>query len=92
MRQLMFFVPPAIRYQQALVLAVRNVRPFHSSHKAIGVEISNIVSIHVDVKFIVCEIMLRQMSSYRQSSFNVLVSVYRIRLPNNPDIAPGFIF
>ena len=54
MRQLMFFVPPAIRYQLALVLAVRNVRPFHSSHKAIGVEISNIVSIHVDVKFIVC--------------------------------------
>ena len=49
MRQLMFFVPPAIRYQQALVLAVRNVRPFHSSHKAIGVEISNIVIIHVDV-------------------------------------------
>ena len=91
MRQLMFFVPPAIRYQQALVLAVRNVRPFHSSHKAIGVEISNIVSIDVDVKFIVCQIMLRQMS-YRQSSFNVAVSVYRIRLPNNPDIAPGFIF
>ena len=54
MRQLMFFVPPAIRYQLDLVLAVRNVRPFHSSHKAIGVEISNIVSIHVDVKFIVC--------------------------------------
>ena len=49
MRQLMFFVPPAIRYQLDLVLAVRNVRPFHSSHKAIGVEISNIVSIHVDV-------------------------------------------
>ena len=49
MRQLMFFVPPAIRYQQALVLAVRNVRPFHSSHKAIGVEISNIVIIYVDV-------------------------------------------
>ena len=90
MRQLMFFVPPAIRYQLDLVLAVRNVRPFHSSHKAIGVEISNIVSIHV--KSIVCQIMLRQMSSYRQSSFNVVVSVYRIRLPNNPDIAPGFIF
>ena len=45
----MFFVPPAIRYQLDLVLAVRNVRPFHSSHKAIGVEISNIVSIHVVV-------------------------------------------
>ena len=90
MRQLMFFVPPAIRYQLDLVLAVRNVRPFHSSHKAIGVEISNIVSIHV--KFIVCQIMSQQMSSYRQSSFNVVVSVYRIRLPNNPDIAPGFIF
>ena len=47
--QLMLFVPSAIRYHQALVLAARNVRPFHSSHKAIGVEISNIVSIHVVV-------------------------------------------
>ena len=47
--QLMLFVPSAIRYQPALVLAARNVRPFHSSHKAIGVEISNIVSIHVVV-------------------------------------------
>ena len=45
----MLFVPSAIRHHQALVLAERNVRPFHSSHKAIGVEISNIVSIHVVV-------------------------------------------
>ena len=87
----MLFVPSAIRYQQALVLAARNVQPFHSSHKAIGVEISNIVSIHV-VVILRCHIMLRQISAYRQSSFNVVVSVYRIRLPNNPDIAPGFIF
>ena len=49
MHQLILFVPSAIRHQQALVLAARNVRPFHSSHKAIGVEISNIVSIHVVV-------------------------------------------
>ena len=89
----MLFVPSAIRYQQALVLAARNVLPFHSSHKAIGVEISNIVSIHVIVTNELLQIKgVRQISSYRQSPFNVVVSVYRIRLPNNPDIAPGFIF
>ena len=43
----MLFVHSAIRYHQALVLAERNVQPFHSSHKAIGVEINNIVSIDI---------------------------------------------
>ena len=47
MHQSMLFVPSAIRHHQALVLAERNVQPFHSSHKAIGVEISNIVSIYI---------------------------------------------
>ena len=51
MHQLMLFVPSAIRYHQAWVLAERNVQPFHSSHKAIGVEISNIVSIDIVIKF-----------------------------------------
>ena len=91
----MLFVHSAIRYHQALVLAERNVQPFHSSHKAIGVEINNIVSTDIVITKelnLRSQVMLRQMSSYRQSSFNVLVSVYRIRLPNNPDIAPGFIF
>ena len=93
--QSMLFPPSAIRYHQALILAERSVRPFHSSHKAIVVEISNIVSIHIVITKelnLRTQIMLRKMSSYRQSSFNVVVSVYRIRLPNNPNIAPGFIF
>ena len=89
----MLFVHSAIRYHQALVLAERNVQPFHSSHKAIGVEINNIVSTDIVItKNLRSQVMLRQMSSYRQSSFNVVVSVYRIGLPNDPNVAPGFIF
>ena len=66
MHQLMLFVPSAIRYHQAWVLAERNVQPFHSSHKAIGVEISNIVSIHVVVTNelnLRCQIMFQQIGN-----------------------------